>query len=252
MGSVGNAQGSNTGSGASTESTNPKLEAFRSMSFEEADKFTKDAYDDTTRNYRQYMQSGMNTANTLQGLVENLNLHDKPVVLSDADYDRQMQANALDGVELYRGLGLSANGKYQQQFLFGDKTYIGDGVHGEGIYMTTSQQYAYGYASMTNADKTTLTGFIDKSKARVITEPEVKRMMQEDKNLKRLTSGFSLQDTAAYALYKGYNVIHVPGGNSGNQNSVQVRGIERGNDFYLPLTRGVLVMREHTRMKNIR
>jgi len=248
MGSVGKASG---GATSSSSTTNDKLAKFMGLSVEDAGAFAHQAYKDTETNDSAYLAQGMNCYNTLQGLVERLDLHGKPVVLSDADYDSQLEANALNGVEIYRGLGHVSNNKYQQQFLFGDKTYIGDGIHGEGIYMTTSQQYASDYASSDHT-MSTVTGFIDKSKARVITESEIKQMMQDEKIFHK---GFGLNEYTAYALHKGYNVIHVPGGNGGESESVKSKGnrivngiAQRGNDFYIPLTREVLVMREHSRM----
>lgn len=241
MGSVGKvvgSQGTPTPTSTTTDNTNTALDDFRKSSVADAAKFAVDAYQDTKSHSSTYTKQGMNPQNTLQGVVEKLGLHGKPVVLSDADYDKQWKANALDGVQVYRGLGSDYMGdKYQQQFLYGDKTFISDGIHGEGIYMSTRRHEAANYASG-NKSKTTVTGFIDKSKAKVITESALKSALAKESPSVR--SAF--KELGAYALYLGYNVVHCPGGNLG---SPYTHG-NGGSDFYLPLTRDILVMREHT------
>lgn len=246
MGAVGVSTSSNTIT--NSEENNKALSDFRALSMDNAGKIVDDAYQDTVDNALGYYSKGMNAFNYLQGLVEKFGLHGKPTVLSDADYDKQFAENALDGIEVYRGLGTEVNDdKYQQQFLYGDKAFIGDGIHGEGIYMTTNKQYAKDYATFGNFDGSTVTGYIDKSKARVITESALSEMLKQDKAQNTLNF-FDGGNLSAYALYKGYNVIHVPGGNNGEKYSVANGG---DNDFYIPLTRDVLVIREHTKIKKL-
>lgn len=218
------------------------LEEYQALSSDVAGDLSKQAYTDTLQNFEWYELQGMNSFNSVQGLVELLGMHGKPIVLADADYDAQMAANALDGVELYRGLGSGGSAFYQQELLFGDKTFIGDGVHGAGIYFTTSASEADSYAG---PDKTTstVTAFIDKSKAKVITEDALGKLLATEpvsvQEKFSTTSGMN-----AYALYKGFNVIHCPGGNL----TPKYSHANGGSDFYIPLTREVLVFREHTRL----
>ena len=227
----------------STEEENEKLKKFRAMNNQDAAKYAHDTY--MNRDDQYLVDNGMSTHNMTQALVEELNLHDKPVVLSDADYDSQWKANALNGVEVYRGLGYNPDGSYQNQFLYGDKTFIGDGAHDQGIYMSSTKRYASLYAGGAPA-KETVTGFIDKSKAKVITEENLEHLWHSESSTVRM--GF--MDKSAYALYKGYNVIHVVGGNNGSQYAHGLGSSKNGyGDFYLPLTRRVLVMREHTKVK---
>ena len=182
---------------------------------------------------------GLNGSQHFQTLVHALGLHDKPIVLTDADYDRQVQTEALDGVELYRGVGTQRS---VNSTMFSNYTYIGDGIHGDGLYFSTSIATAYGYGGAT------MTGYIDKTMARPIKESSLRAMLGKESSTVRATfrgdSGLS-----AYALYKGYNVIHVPGGNAGSGYSVQARGRTSGEDYYVPLIRDIIVFREHTRKR---
>lgn len=224
---------------------NQDLDSWRAMSNSDAAQYAYDAYDEfNQQSSSDIQQQGMNPRNHLQALVEKLNLHDKPVVLSDADYDNQWKANALNGVEIYRGVGYRTDDMYQQQFLYGDKTFISDGIHGEGIYFATSSNYAASYAGKPEIN--TVTGFIDKSKANVVTEDAISTMfLNEPRNVRN-----NFTNIGAYALYKGYNVIHVPGGNMGSNYSYGKGRQSQGyGDFYMPLTRGVMVVREHTRLR---
>lgn len=218
------------------------IDDWRKLSLADAAQFAYNA----SANFDNYNASslGMNSYNELQALVEALNMHDKPIVLSDADYDAQYKANALNGVELYRGLGRDPSGKYQQQFLYGDKTFIGDGVHGQGIYMTTSSNYAVSYAGG-SVSQETVTAFIDKSKAKVINEQTLDNKWSTLSNTDRRRFG----SAANYALYLGYNTVHAVGGNHG-ANYAYGKGSQRNGymDFYLPLTREILVCREHSRL----
>lgn len=220
-----------TGSGSATT-----IYGFRAMDIDSASDLATAAARDSSSRYDYYEANGMNANNQLQGLVEQLGYHGKPVVLPDADYDSQWAANALDGVQIFRGVSGGRGDQYQQQFLYGDKTFISDGIHGEGIYFSTRKRTAGGGYSSGDRATHTLTGFIDKSKAKVVTESDIRRQLNaESPKVRR-----AFTELGAYALYKGYNVIHVPGGNG---STPQSRG---GEDYYLPLTRDIMVMREHT------
>ncbi len=230
------------------------IDDFRNLSPEDAARYVAAVDREfSQRDYNSIIQQGMNPNNTVQALVDKLNYHDGPMaVLPDAAYDAQYKANALNRVEIYRGLGgdQSKSGDvYQQQFLYGDKTFIGGGVHGDGIYMTTSMHYANMYSGV-DATKTSVTGYIDKSVAKVVTEDSIQRQFGNESSQVQRGFGYNYN---AYALYKGYNVIHCPGGNRSAAYAYG-KGSGRGNnarymDFYMPLTRSVLVMREHTRLR---
>ena len=224
---------------ASTE--NAKVKSFRQLSASDAAKLFTDANNAVqAMEIRQELaRQGLNNT-ALQYLVNRLDMHEPGVVLPDSDFDRQAKIEALNGVLLYRG----ATDIAIQNIMYGDKMYIGEGIHGDGIYFSTSKRTAKDYAW--GGTNSTVTAYIDKSVARVITENQLRSMLRSESADVQYTfrgnAGFS-----TYALYKGYNVIHVPGGNSGTY-SEYVRG-KGGEDYYVPLTRRVLIMREHSKVK---
>ena len=196
--------------------------------------------------------SGLNRGNSLQNLIATLNMHEKPVVLSDSAWDSAVSNEALDGVYLWRGVtdgwGVSAK-DVVDHIKYSDKTYIGDGVHGDGLYFTTKQSYAEMYSG--NNNDGLIKAYIDKSKANVVTEKNLREMKRQDRTV---AQGM---DLSSYALYKGYNVIHVPGGNMDGRSGVVGQGNSyrdangnhrrNGEDYYVPLTRSVLVIRDHAK-----
>ena len=125
--------------------------------------------------------------------------------------------------------------------MYGKRGYIGDGVHGNGIYFSTSQYTAMSYGP------SQATAFIDKNLARVVKESTLRNMFDhEPASVRQSFSGSDyMSGISSYALYKGYNVIVAPGGNG--RQSVRQYGTKYGVDYYVPLTREVLVIREHNR-----
>ena len=213
---------------------NMRVKSYASMSNEDAANYYKGvrlSYEDSTK-------FGLNFGQKFQALVHDLGLHDKPIVLTDADYDRQMKTEALDGIELYRGV---TNKAAVESLMFSDYTYEGDGIHGDGLYFSTQQRTAIEYG------KNRMTAYIDKTLARPVTESTLRSMLRnESHEVQWAFSGDS--GLSAYAIKKGYNVIHVPGGNSGEYRSIAKRGKTSGEDYYVPLVRNVLVFREHSRI----
>lgn len=185
--------------------------------------------------------SALNRWSDTQRTVAHLGMHDKPVVLDNATWDSSVKTNALDGVHLWRGVTSNAAmtaADVIYDLKFGKHTYIGDGIHGDGLYFTTKFSYAQGYSNKT--DGSMAKAYIDKSKAKVITEGKLERMRSKD-----TTSAANL-DLGSYALYKGYNVIHIPGGNASHNATVNHPQSHKngGQDFYNVLDRSVLVIRD--------
>ena len=222
-------------------SDNDKLATFAALSDAEKNKFFN------SQQYKNTDLTGLNRGSETQRLVTALDMNEKPTVLTDADFDATFKANALDGVYLFRGV--TNNGRMQASAIvdsvkFGDKTFIGDGVHGDGIYFGTSYNYASSYANGRTSGM--MQAYIDKSKARVIDEKDAQRLMRAD------TSGHRYSDISDFAIAKGYNVIRVPGGNNGT-NYARSKGKASGYmDFYVPLTRSVLVIRDTVRRPSTR
>lgn len=190
-------------------------------------------------------QTALTSSNGLQALTNALNMHDKPTVVDDATFDANYKTQGLDGTEMHQGLYFSTANASQlavDQFKFGDTLYQGYGVHGNGTYFTTRKSYARSYAGY-GGDTSNITAYIDKSKAKVITESDLRAMFSKEsavvKSNFRSKTGDTDDAISIYAIHKGYNVISVPNGNGNKSNG----------DFYVPLTRSVLVVREHTKVK---
>jgi hypothetical protein len=187
----------------------------------------------------------------LQRAVSTMGLNEKPVVLNDNTFDSQNLSDvALGGVELYRGLvgnsrvNLTAS-DIVESVKFGDNTIVGKGIHSDGFYFTTRQSTADMYSDGT--PNSSLTAYIDKSKAKTITESKLLGMYRRES-----AGGRIKMDLSTYALYKGYNVIHVPGGNNGGHTATTRNRYafnNGGEDYYVPLIRSVMVIREHTKLK---
>lgn len=172
----------------------------------------------------------------LQRAVLAMGLAGPGRIMPDEDFDKAVSQAALHGMELYRGSSAGAI----NNLINGDVAYIGEGIHGDGIYFSTDLSTARMYGSHR------VTAFIDKGLAKVITEERLWDMRNnESPDVQRVFGGDS--GLSSYALYKGYNVIHVPGGNSGDRHSIAARGKSEGEDYYVPLTRTVLVFRKHTK-----
>lgn len=210
---------------------------FQRMSAEEAGEF----YDNVPRiSVFEASKLGLNPGQRFQALIHELQLHGKPTVLPDDEFLAQAKDNALHNMIMYRGVGSERS---LNSLMYSDTTYIGNGIHGNGLYFSTSLDTAVMYSDGSNNIGR---AYIDKDKARVVTESALRRALShESPAVRERFSGNS--GLSAYALYRGYNVIHVPGGNAGTSYSIQTRGRTRGEDFYVPLVRDVLVFSEHYR-----
>lgn len=219
------------------DSSNKKVKSFRQLSAEAAAKEYDAAYK-AMRSHdirTDFMDKGMNST-ALQYLVNKLGMHEPGAVLPDKDFDRQAKTEALDGVVLYRG----SSDRAIQNIMYGDKMYIGEGIHGDGLYLTTSTRTAKSYSY--GGPNSTVTMYIDKSLANVVKESTLRNMLsKEPANVRNSFMGNG--GLAAYGIYKGYNVIHAPGGNGATPHK------NGGEDYYVPLTRRVLIMREHSKIK---
>lgn len=229
-----------------TVTGNATLDNFTGMSIQDAAKFVDSVRQPTDPKLNQY------SGNSTQGLVATLGLNEKPVVLDDATFDASVADNALNGDVIYRGYGHQSDSSTIDNVKFGDKTYIGNGWHGQGLYFTNRRRYAYDYSGG-DRSLSTLTGYIDKNKASVISEAELRRMYNSESSaIRRQFEGYARHTRHAeesaisnYAIYRGYNVIYCEGGN----NPSSPHNSDCG-DFYIPLTREVLVLRDNTLVRN--
>ena len=155
-------------------------------------------------------------------------MNDKPTVLSEKEFNARLKDNEL----IYRGVrdveGFNSNtGKYEttltarqikDNLAYSDKTYIGNGNFGDGIYFTNDKQTAIKYAN--NKQDNISTAFIDKSKLKAVDYKSLEKMKEKfvdnynkDKPFyEQITLGHvqsTFRDDSSFALYSGYNCIKV-------------------------------------------
>lgn len=206
-------------------------EKFRSMGIDDAAQYYSNTFSDISD--EDLTNLGLNT-NGLSRLAYQLQAtRDAGITLTDADFDAQIKSAAFDGLALYRGSTQAAI----NNLMNGEHGYLGNGIHGDGIYFSTDPHTANTYGG------SRVTAYLDKGLAKVVSEDRLYDMLGNEspdvRHAFRGDSGFS-----AYAIYKGYNVIRADGGNNGYGWSIAARG-SSGEDYFVPLTREVLVFREH-------
>lgn len=199
------------------------------------------------------VSNGLDTK--LQRTIQYLGLNEKPVVLSNDEFDKRVKTDALDGVEIYRGLmgNSSMSSSDMVEYLkFGENTLAGKGIHGDGFYFSTSRGTGKIYSD--GRPNSVATAYIDKSKAKVVTESKLIRMFDRESDSVKANFGYRTRGRdsvlAQYALWKDYNVIHAPGGNATHSGTVNHPSSHKngGEDFYVPLVRSVLVIRDKTKV----
>ncbi len=177
-----------------------------------------------------------------QKMTYALGLNDKPEIISQQEFD-DMTVNApfgsaqpilyrtVDDAQLTGGVTLTAK-QIQDMLLYGDLTYHGNGIHGDGLYFSDDKRGSQAYGNGGGRSRTV--ACVLNSKARPITETALRK--QYDAFIKthpqsRKALGFakarSTHDSMSqFALSQGYNVI--VSHQFGNEN------------YYTVLDRGVL------------
>lgn len=177
----------------------------------------------------------------LQKMLYALGMNAAPEIVSDAQLK---QLIAKGATPIYRTVNdTSVNGiDFTAQDICdmmtdGDTTYVGRGIHGDGLYFSNSLSGSkvYGYSS-----SKTMTGVLN-ANARVVSESTLRS--EYDAFVKshpatRKALGFAKSKSAhdsmsQFALIRGYNVIRSPQGG--------------GEDYYTVLDRKALTMTRTTR-----
>lgn len=216
-----------------TKKKSQKLEEFRNMSTEELDRLYNKIF---SMNKQPLRDEGLNAESRFQRLVYELGLNDKPRVLSPEEFDKEL-GDDRDAM-IYRGVRdvetLDSNMKtnvltakeIHDQMKYGDKTYIGNGSFGDGLYFTDSQITAkkYGGDDIGNV----VTAFLNE-KAKVI-DFDTLSQMRNDYYKNQFEPGaekvsYMFSDISSFALYKGYNVIAADGGFGENYLNVLDRSV---------------------------
>lgn len=166
------------------------------------------------------MPDFLNTRSHLQRMLYALGANDKPEIVSQAAFNAEV---ASGGTEIWRtvpdtdlqGYTAISAGRIQQMLLYGDLTYVGRGIHGDGLYFSDSESGSKLYGSSYQGKSATIDCVLN-SKARVISENQLKteydRWVQTHPQSRRAL-GFAKQSHnshdsyAQFALIRGYNVI---------------------------------------------
>ena len=218
------------GRGASCSLGRSSLKQFQKMNSQQLNNFANDL---RGMDYNDLVNQGLNGNNPLQRLVDKLNLHEKPVVLDDDAFDKMVSDNNM--LQIYRGVygnRYLSSDDVVKHTMYANKTYVGDGIHGDGLYFSTDPTTAKVYGS------SRMTAVINPNKAKIITESKLDNMMRNDPNY----SPNVFRDKSQYALYKGYNVIQAVGGNGG------ISHANGGEDYYIPLDRSALIFRKNSKI----
>lgn len=154
-----------------------------------------------------------------QKAIYAMQLNGLPDVVDDKTF------NSLPGTTMYRtvnsqydaatDVNMNAN-DVAQQLMYGRLSRIGGGYYGDGYYFANNKADSLSYGNTRgNIQKTAVMKMKLNSKARVITDTQLRRMLSQESRsvqamIKRLSSGKNGQggELAVYALRKGYNVIH--------------------------------------------
>jgi hypothetical protein len=146
----------------------------------------------------------------MQYLCQQLEMNGKPTLVSKNEFDKLSKEK--DSIVIYRGEHESANMKpfdFIHDMKYGEQTFLGDGVSGDGLYFTMRQDEAqdvYGSRNPFNVAR----AIIDMKKAKIYTQEK--------------------HETTLTALKKGCNVLRIENG--------------PGMDHYVVLDRSILIMEE--------
>jgi len=177
----------------------------------------------------------------LQKMVYALGMNDAPEIVSDAQLKQLVNNGATP---LYRtvndtqvnGVDFTAQ-DICDMMLEGDTTYIGRGIHGDGLYFSNSlsgsKAYGYGSAKTMTAVLNSNAKVISENRLRSEYDAFVKNNPATRKALGFAKSKSSHDSMSQFALMRGYNVITSP--QSGGEN------------YYTVLDRKVLTMTKTTR-----
>lgn len=150
----------------------------------------------------------LNLTSCTQHLAQYLGKNEKPRVVDSKKFD-EIAKNSPFPV-MYRTVNPSNNGLSGRDInditRYGDKTYLGNGVSGDGIYFAKSKMISMGYGGL---ESNMMRAVIDPAKAKVISIRDLKYNTPESEEFLR-KSHSSASDISMLALKMGYNVIEIP------------------------------------------
>ena len=174
------------------EACSEAQQKFMNMNPDEAKEFASECY-------LQEIDRSLNRGSHTQHMAQALGLNDKPKVVSREEFDK-IAAQSPTG-PVFRGVvdnlsaGVSAD-EIVDMTVSGEITFLGNGVHSDGIYFSTSRKTAEGYGG---GDKGRVMEACFSSDARIV----------DYETLLSQKSSTPIGDTGTFALYSGYNAIRV-------------------------------------------
>lgn len=186
----------------------------------------------------------LNSESLLQKIVYMAKLNDKPTILNSTEFDEYIKENKL--ILCFRGTrpngDLSAE-EIHDMTRYSDKFYVGNGIHGDGLYTTTCLNEAEGYGE-------SIMTIAIKKDAKIITREEALELYKNEKRNNTLVGeslrnykhqrriGSTYKSSSIVALQKGYDIIKVVGGNKGDGTT------EYTGDYYIILNRAAIIIKE--------
>ena len=143
--------------------------------------------------------------NPQQKLVESMNLNGKATVLSESDFNKYVQQTG--STVLYRGWsGQDAVDRFKNS----PNSHIGNGIYGDGYYLTADKRTAKGYGGtgtkMALSPNARVVSVAEVNKAIANADPKFRSALQKAGSKGTRTYG-SNSGQAQMALKMGYNVI---------------------------------------------
>lgn len=178
----------------------------------------------------------------LQKMTYALGMNDKPEIISQQEFD-DMTVNApfgsgatvlyrtVDDANLTGGVRITAK-QIQDMLLYGDLTYHGNGIHGDGLYFSSSKSGSQAYGR--GGGRSRMVACVLNGKAKPITETALRKQYdafikthpQSRKALGFARSHSTHDSMSQFALTQGYNVI--------------ISKQYGGESYYTVLDRGIL------------
>ena len=178
----------------------------------------------------------LNHRKTIQYVLQQIGWNDKPTVLTKKEMDDFIQKNNIKGSDiLYRGV--TKNGSVrardiQDDFRYGERSFMGNGIYGNGLYFDgpqTAQSYANTRRSA-ESSPSIIKCVLNPKKAKVIEYDDILKLGKRA----ALSSASDVKTLGQIeAIKQGYNVIRV-----------DPKHIYGKQPYYVVLDRGALMVQE--------
>lgn len=172
------------------------------------------------------MNQGLNAMTIYQLWLDKTGDYEKPQVMGDAEFDQYVTQNGL--TPIHRGVASTKKmtaAEMHDITLYADKYYVGEGIHGDGLYFGNHEvaaSYAVGLSKVRGTiGKGAVMKAALKPTAKTVNYHDVLSMaLHETGHDLRFDNGV----LSAYARSKGYDVISIDTGKTGTFLNVLNRG----------------------------